>query len=211
MDSNILCVDTCKMFRDFFSKKQTNITPCPSDAMTMENLLNDEFNESLSAALDVVMAEEKGNEIQNVATTSAVQMLPYQNKYTKVIDSESIDSKHNSSGTHGNIDNRALKCKREDTEEKTPANKIIKLQNICAPKQPSKKNNNIRRKLNFNDRPINLKLRAIYEYMFESTFPHQHSAEADCLAMIRCVSQIADFFLKWSDDHAFPLVHCKKR
>lgn len=173
----------------------------------MENLLNDEFNESLSAALDIVMAEEKGNDIQNVATTSAVQMLLYQNKYTKVIDSESIDSKHNSSGTHGNIDNRTLKCKREETDEKTPANKIIKLQNICAPKQPSKKNNNIRRKLNFNDRPINLKLRAIYEYMFESTFTHQHSAEADCLAMIRCVSQIADFFLKWSDDHAFPLVH----
>lgn len=191
------------MFQDFFRKEQTYVVPSPSDSTAIHNLLNDEYNESLSEVLDLVMMEEKTKEIQDVAITSVLQTLPYENKYTKVL------VKNAKEGEYSNTDDRSPNCKRV-AHERTPENQIIKLQDVFIGR-PLKKNNP-RRRLNFSyERPVNLKLSAIYEYMFGSNFAREHSAEADCLAMIRCVSQITNFFLEWSDNHAFPLIHCKKK
>ncbi|XP_024871036.1 uncharacterized protein LOC112454073 [Temnothorax curvispinosus] len=192
-NNEILCIDTWKMFQDFFKKRDL-------EPKVVQDLLNDEYNDSLSMLdMDVVMEEVP----KVVATTSTVQtMLFCGDKYTKVINN---NVEKYSNDTNIQSSNNPL----QETNEKTPKNQIMKLDNVFA-QRPFKKNNS-KKRLNFEcEKPISLKLNDIYEYMFGLNFSYNHSAEADCLAMIRCVINIADFFLDWSDNHAVPLICCKK-
>lgn len=180
------------MFQDFFKKKDL-------EPKAVQDLLNDEYNDSLSMLdMDTIVMEK---EPKIVATTSTVQTMLSCDKHTKVINNKKV-------GTYSN-DAQSSKNPIQETNEKTPKNQIINVKNILV-QRPVKKNNP-KKRLNFGcEKPISLKLSAIYEYMFGSNFSCNHSAEADCLAMIRCVINIADFFIDWSDNHAIPLICCKK-
>lgn len=190
-NNEILCIDTWKMFQDFFKKKG-------SEPKVIQDLLNDEYNNSLSMLDMDMMVTEKDPKI--VATTSIAQtMLPCDDKYIKIINNSKLEEYIN------DVDVQSENPIQE-ANEKTPKNQIMR--NVSA-QRPFKKNNP-KKRLNFEcEKPISLKLRDIYEYMFDSSFSN-HSAEADCLAMIHCVINIADFFLDWSKNHATPLICCKK-
>lgn len=182
------------MFQDFFKKRDL-------EPKAIQDLLNDEYNDSLSMLnMDVVVTEEKS---KIIATTSTAQtMFSCDDKFTEIINNKKVEE-------YSNIDVQLSKNPIQEANEKTPKNQIMKLENVFA-QRPIKKNNP-KKKLNFGyEKPISLKLSAIYEYMFGSSFSYNHSAEADCLAMIRCVINIADFFIDWSDNHAIPLICCKK-
>ncbi|KYN06493.1 PREDICTED: uncharacterized protein LOC108782965 [Cyphomyrmex costatus] len=191
--NEILCIDTWKMFNDYFYKRR-NVEPT-----VIQDLLNDEYNDSLSTLnMDVVREEES----KIIATSSAQTMFPCDDKYTKVINKK-VDNYNN------DIEIQSSKYPIQKANEKTPEAQMTKPKNIFM-QRPFKKNN-LKKRLNFNcEEPINLKLPTIYEHMFGSHFEDHHSAEADCLAMIRCVNNIADFFLGWSKNHATPLTYCKK-
>lgn len=194
LNKEILSIDTWKMFQDFFKKRDL-------DPKMVQDLLNDEYDDLLSVVdIDVVMTDK---EPKIVATTSTAEtMLLCEDKYTKVINDKKLEEYSN------NVHARLSKNPIQEANEKTPKNQIMKSEDVFA-QRPFKKNNP-KKRLNFGcSKPINLKLDAIYEYMFGSNFSH-HSAEADCLAMIRCVINIADFFLDWSENHATPLICCKK-
>lgn len=180
------------MFQDFFKKKDL-------EPKAIQDLLNDEYNDSLSTLnMDIGMTEK---ESKIIATTSAAPtMLFYDNKCTTAVNGKKVEE-------YDSV-NVQSKNPMQERNEKTPKNQIIKLENVFA-QRPVKSNS--KKRLNFGcERPISLKLGAIYEYMFGSNFSYNHSAEADCLAMIRCVINIADFFIDWSANNAIPLTCCKK-
>ncbi|XP_032672692.1 exonuclease DPD1, chloroplastic/mitochondrial [Odontomachus brunneus] len=206
IDNRILCIDTCKMFKDFFKGVPSDTMSYSSTvnalhAKEIDNLLDDEYNESLSAVLDSVMMMSKKTVGQNIATTS-LQKFSCEDKNTKV-----PDSKYN---VNENAVDSSLQNYKSQNNQKTPTSQIMKQQDTV--NRPFKQNN-YRRKLEFGcetKSPVNFKLASIYEHMFGSNFEDAHSAEADCSAMLRCVIQINDYFLTWSDNNASPLAFCKK-
>lgn len=215
LDDTILCIDTYQMFRNYFQEISSNTTPHALHIAEIDDLLNDGYNESLSAVLDSVMIE-KEIRVQNAATTS-LERLPYENRYIKALNSKhdanethnTVDSKHDANKTHNTVDSSLQNYKIQDNQ-KTPTSQITKQQDIID--RPFKKNN-YRRKLKFGSEktsPINFKLPSIYKHMFNSSIEDAHSAEADCLAMLRCVTQITDYFLAWSGDNASPLVRYER-
>lgn len=191
LDDKILCIDTWKMFKDFFEKKD-------SEPKMIQNLLNDEYNDSLSM-LDM----DIGIIGQEATATSSSPMTSAYDGYIKTISNKKYDTNE---VYDGNIDIESSKNFRQKNNEKTPENQIIRQHEIAHVERPFKKNYP-RKRLDFGceERPVNLKLSTIYKYMFGSNIPQEHSAEADCLAMIRCVTNIVDFFLEWSNNHATPL------
>lgn len=184
------------MFQKFFDKRDL-------EPKVTQELLNDEFNDSLSMLdmdVDVLMKEEKTNiHVNTMLTLEATSS--HNDAYTKLIN----DQMYNINGEYSKSPNS-----RREANEKTPVNKLMRPQDISSSvRRPFKKN--LRKKLNFGyERPLNLQLGSIYEYMFGTT-PQQHSAEADCLTMIRCVTNIAGFFIEWSNNNAIPLVYLKKK
>ena len=180
------------MFDDFFKKRNLQST-------VFQDLLNDEFNDSLST-LDIdVMTEEKS---KIIATTSTAQtMFVCDDKYIKAVNIK-VDNCNN--------DVQSSKNPMQEANEKTPKAQKTKPENVFM-QRPVKKNN-LKKRLNFEfERPSSLKLIAIHEHIVGKHFDDHHTAEADCLAMIRCVSNIADFFLDWSKNHAIPLTYYKKK
>lgn len=177
------------MFKDYFKEGISNSTK------EIDNLLNDGYNECLSAVLDSVM--EENCMVQNAATS--FQRFPCEDNC--------VNNKHDTSEKHNAIVNNQ---NYEKQNSQTPKSQITKQHDTVD--RPSKKNNH-RRRLEFGRErtsPVNLKLASIYEYMFNSNFDNAHSAEADCLAMLHCVIQVADYFLRWSDNNASPLAVCNR-
>ncbi|XP_014482030.1 PREDICTED: uncharacterized protein LOC106748223 isoform X2 [Dinoponera quadriceps] len=208
LDDAVLCIDTYKMFRDYFNGISNNNIPhkctlnCTLNAAEIEALFDDGYNELLFAVLDSVMMEKK-TVVQNEASTSSLQRYPHD--IDILIDALHDDTCEERNAVGDGLENR----EKRENDHRTPTRQKAKRQN--AADKPSKKNGH-RRRLDFNCKgtsPVNLKLCSIYEHMFESNFD-SHSAEADCIAMLRCVTQVADYFLRWSDENAFPLVRCDR-
>lgn len=190
------------MFKDYFRGISSDTVSHVLHAREIDNLLDDGYNESLSAVLDSVMMNKK-TVVQNIATSS-LQRFPYEDTYAKI-----LDNKHDANEKNNAVDS-SLQNYKSQHNQKTPTNQITKQQDIV--NRLSKKNNH-RRRLEFRCErmsPVNFKLASIYEHMFNSNFEDAHSAEADCLAMLRCVTQIVDYFLTWSSNNASPLALCKK-
>ncbi|XP_012222385.2 uncharacterized protein [Linepithema humile] len=196
-DDRILCIDTWPMFQEFFDKRD-------AEPKVIQDLLNDEFNDSLSTLdVDVPMRKERTNVL--VKTMPTLQAIPSSNdRYTALANNEWHDIKEEYS-------NVPSPNSRREVNEKTPVNQLIRPQDASSTVIKRFKKNP-RKKLNFGyERPFDMKLNSIHNYMFGVNSPQQHSAEADCLAMLRCVTNIAGFFVEWSDNNAIPLVYCKKK
>lgn len=204
LEDKILCIDTLRMFQDFFIKRDLDLSRS-RDSIMSQKILNDEFNESLSL-LDIEMAKD----VTSVETESRVPStsIPHDHAYSKttiVKQNKCYRNERNSV-----VDVRSKNRKRENGE-RTPEDQVIREDDIIMVGRPQKINIP-RKRLDFGyEKPENLKLEAIYRSMFRSSLESHHSAEADCLAMLRCVTKIADFFLEWSDNHACPLISCAKK
>ncbi|XP_018311013.1 uncharacterized protein [Mycetomoellerius zeteki] len=124
LSDEILCIDTWKMFDDFFKKK--NLQPT-----LFQDLLNDEFNDSLSTLdMDVVTEEEP----KIIATTSTAQtMFLCDDKYIKAINKK-VDNCNN------DVDVQSSKNFIQQVNEKTPKAQKTKLENSFV-QRPVKKNN----------------------------------------------------------------------
>lgn len=195
-DNKILCIDTWKMFQDYFKKRD-------SDAKLVHDCLTDNYNHSLSMLdIEKITMEQ---EVKISATTSIFQTTSHYDECIKVTNNKKYDINEK----YNNDIDVEMSNFRQKANEKTPETQIMRQHESVLVERPFKKNP--KKKLNFeHERPISLKLSDIYKYMFGSNFPHEHSAEADCLAMIRCVTNIADFFFNWSDNHAAPIA-CRLR
>lgn len=186
------------MFQDFFERKD-------SEPKMYQNLLNDEYNDSLSM-LDMDIAIEQDTKVDAMPTSTLLMTSAYA-ECIKIINDKKYDTNEI---YNGNTDIESSRNFRQEVTEKTPESQIIRQHEIVHVERPFKKNFP-RKRLDFGcvERPVNLKLGTIYKYMFGSNHSQEHSAEADCLAMIRCITNIVDFFLEWSHNNAIPLVSCK--
>ncbi|KAK9310349.1 hypothetical protein QLX08_000343 [Tetragonisca angustula] len=196
----VLSIDMLKLIKDFYSRKQSStkgmntvqtITTNPS-SNEVSILLNDGYDKVLSDALDSIMNTNFNDYNKNNTSPKTEKTIIYS------------DSLLNTPQTSNYK-------KMQEINEKTPKNQIIKLKQSDKNFQ-NKKGYTVRRKLDFtNSQPINFKLGSIYKHIFGKTLEGAHSAENDCLTMIRCAIKLGNFFLEWTDCNAVPLInHTKK-
>lgn len=154
----------------------------------MENLLNDGCDEMFS----MVAAEDTDPEqcnadleesIQTAMTLSSCEPSISETKYTEM---------------------------QRRKNEKTPESQILKVKDH----KHTRENNKVRRSLNFGEEKqskFSYTLSNIYKYMFQTDPDSAHTAEGDCLTLLRCVSQISEFVVNWADENSVSLnSHLKK-
>ncbi|XP_031370532.1 uncharacterized protein LOC102673353 [Apis dorsata] len=186
---NILSIDMLQLVKDFFlreeSKKMNNqINSCNIEVST---LLNDGYDKILSDALDSIINTNNDNKNdtflkieKTISHSNNISNTPQTNYYKKM----------------------------QELNEKTPKNQIIKIQHSDKNFQDRKRSINARRKLDFtNSRPINFKLTNVCKHIFGTEPENAHSAEGDCLTMIRCAIHLGNFFVDWADSNAIPLIN----
>ncbi|XP_016913398.1 uncharacterized protein LOC107998572 [Apis cerana] len=188
---NILSIDMLQLIKDFFLReepiKKMNNQINNSCNIEVSTLLNDGYDKILSDALDSIINTNDDNKndtfLKIEETTShsnSISNTPQTNYYKKM----------------------------QELNEKTPKNQIIKIQHSDKNFQDRKRSINARRKLDFtNSRPINFKLTNVCKHIFGAEPENAHSAEGDCLTMIRCAIQLGNFFVDWADSNAIPLIN----
>ncbi|OAD52727.1 Three prime repair exonuclease 2 [Eufriesea mexicana] len=197
---DILSIDMLYLIKDFFLHKQDPIEDVNTTESSISSLsstevsilLNDGYDEILSDALDSIMNKNLDDSNKN-----------------------SLSSRNNEKAT-SHSDNvlhtpQSNSYKMMEINEKTPEDKIIKLQH-CDKNFQKKKRNIVRRKLDFtNSQPTNFKLTSVCRHIFGTVSENAHTAEGDCLTMIRCATQLGKFFVEWADNEAVPLInHIRK-
>lgn len=180
------------LIRDYFSvntnlieKSDVQNTPSVSNTEGASSLLNDGCDKILCDALDSVMS--------------------------------SITDKHNENNQEKNQSNPCssnglntpkTSCykKMQEMNEKTPENQIIKMQDTNKSLH-NRKGSTTRRKLHFkNNQPENYKLQTVCKHILGTDPVNAHTAEGDCLAMIRCAIQLGSYFVEWADYKAIPFI-----
>lgn len=189
------------LIKDFFSNKEgvtekvcdTKTTTSATCSGDVSILLNDGYDKILSDALDSIMKTHLDDD---------------NNSAKSIVKNEKIVPNFN--GMHSTPQTSCYK-KMQQINEKTPENQIIKLQHTGKNIQ-NKKGTSARRKLDFtNNRPTNFKLSNVCKHIFGSDPENAHSAEGDCLTMIRCAVQLGSYFVEWADGKAVPLNNCSKQ
>ncbi|XP_066585864.1 three-prime repair exonuclease 1-like isoform X2 [Prorops nasuta] len=61
------------------------------------------------------------------------------------------------------------------------------------------------------NKPANYRLGTLYEHILGNKPENTHSAEGDCLNLLKCAFKLTDFFLKWSDEKAVPVLTLQKK
>lgn len=128
----------------------------------------------------------------------------------------SCDKNETAAHEHHNtvLDTARTSCYKsmQDINEKTPKCKKISDSRYCNAKFRNRKESCSRKRLDFTPgEPANFKLPTIYKHLFRTCPENAHSAEGDCLSMIRCAIQFGDFFLEWAERNAVPLISHTKR
>lgn len=181
-----------QLIKDFFlredPKKKMNNQINNSYDVEVSILLNDGYDKILSDALDSIINTNDHN----------------RNDTFLKIEKSIISHSNNISNTP-----QTNYCKKmQELNEKTPKNQIIKIQHSDKNFQDRKRSTNAKRKLDFtNSRPVNFKLTNVCKHIFGTEPESTHSAEGDCLTMIRCATQLGNFFVDWADSNAIPLIN----
>ncbi|XP_068972308.1 uncharacterized protein [Bombus flavifrons] len=193
---NVLSIDMMHLVKEFFSckqnpRKEMNIVQPiagSSDCTEVSILLNDGYDKILSDALDSIMDTNLNDHNKNNTPTKIKETTVH------------LDSVFNTPQTSY--------CKTiQKINEKTPENQIIKLQH-CNENFQDRRGSNVKRQLNFtNNRPINFRLGSVYKHIFGNNPEDAHSAEGDCLTMIRCAIKLGNFFVEWADCNAVPITN----
>ncbi|XP_076764073.1 uncharacterized protein LOC143431322 [Xylocopa sonorina] len=191
---NILSIDMYHLIQQFFLSKKiqsdtvkpTTSSNCP--AGDINALLNDSCDQLLSDALDSVMRTRSDEPNKD-------DLPAHRNEKIVSCSDNTLN----------------IYCKRmQEINEKTPENRLIKPQYYD--KNFQKRNTVIaRRKLYFtNSSPTNFKLSTVHKHILGTDLDNAHSAEGDCLGMIRCAIQLGNFFVEWADKKAVPLINYTK-
>lgn len=189
-----------QLVKDFYSRKQsptkgmntvqTIITSPSSNEVSI--LLNDGYDKILSDALDSIMNTNFNDYNKNNTSPKTEKTIIYSDNLLNTPQTSNYK-------------------KMQEINEKTPENQIIKLEHSDKNFQ-IKKGYSVKRKLDFtNSMPVNFKLGTIYKHIFGKTLEGAHSAENDCLTMIRCAIKLKNFFLEWTDHNAVPLINYSRK
>ncbi|KZC12749.1 PREDICTED: uncharacterized protein LOC107190834 [Dufourea novaeangliae] len=199
VSEDILSIDMLNLIKDFFSikgnpLKQENVTQ-----VNASNRLNTEdINTLLDDGCDKILSDALDNVIRNSFNS---------NNENKIFGNEDRKSKFYSNSVP-NIPQTSCYKKIQEINEKTPENQIIKFQNSNAKFKNRK--NITKRRLNFtSNQPSNFKLSSVYKHIIGTDIDNAHSAEGDCLSMIRCAIELGNFFNEWADSYAVPLMNHK--
>ncbi|CAL7936080.1 unnamed protein product [Xylocopa violacea] len=184
---NILSIDMLHLVKHYFLSEQNSsdkVEPTVTSnhsGVQTNALLNDGCDQLLSDALDSAM-KTKSDE------SNKDDLSAHQNEII-------------ASGSSTPLD---VHCKRmQQINEKTPENRLI---------NPRRYGAIARRKLYFtNGSPANFKLGTVHRYILGIDLKNAHSAEGDCLGMIRCAIQLGNFFIEWADSKAVPLINFTKK
>ncbi|XP_076635757.1 uncharacterized protein LOC143348910 [Colletes latitarsis] len=190
LGEEIFSIDMINLTKDFFAIKKDpikrvnnaeTITPNSSITDDTSTLLNDGYDQILSDALDSIMSRDFNNTNKNESNN--VLNTPKSSCYKKI----------------------------KEINEKTPESQIVKI-NYSNKISQNRKESITRRKLDFtNSRPSNFKLSTVCKHILGSAPENAHSAEADCLTMIRCAIQLGNFFVEWADCNAVPMINYSKQ
>ena len=198
LSEDILSIDMLHLVKAFFSQennpiKQTNdaqgINCTSRNNEDIKILLNDGYDAILSDALDSAMNSSLS----------------------------SCDKNETAAHEHHNtvLDTPRTSCykRMQDINEKTPKSKKISESRYRNANFWNGNESCSRKKLDFTptSKPANFKLPTIYEHLFHKCPENAHSAEGDCLSMIRCAIQFGDFFLEWAERNAVPLIRHTKQ
>ncbi|XP_054013235.1 uncharacterized protein LOC128895043 [Hylaeus anthracinus] len=186
LNEEILSIDMLHLIKDFFANKGDFVekvndaqhgTSNLSKTDDVSNLLNDGYDKMLSDALDSVM------------------------------NSNFNSNNRNESCSKSTINTPKISCcnKMQEINEKTPESQIIKLSNKNF--QDSTRSS-VKRRLNFTSScPVNYKLSSVCKHIIGTYPENAHSAEGDCITMIRCAIKLEDYFIKWADRKAMPMIN----
>lgn len=191
-----MCIDTLKAFHEFYADMPEAINP---------------INNVPEAGLD-----EVDEELENFKLNKA---------------DSSLDDEWNGvlAQVDDNFDNSLLKSKSKDEVDsilksndcKTPKNSYVcmQAQNEKTPDSQimrekleiKEKFVNARKKLKYGEqKPKNFKLLTLYMHLTGREAENLHSAEGDCISMLRCVNQLGSHFVEWADYNAVSLNLFKK-
>ena len=197
LSNDILSIDMLHLVKAFFSEK--NLIRQMNDAQgincTSHNtediniLLNDGYDEMLSDALDSAMNYSSLNSYDKSETAA-------REHHNTALDTSRTSSKS-----------------MQDLNEKTPESQKISESRYHSTNFRNKIGSCSRKILDFSpDKPANFKLSTIYKHLFSKCPENAHSAEGDCLSMIRCAIKFGDFFIEWAEHNAVPLIsHTKQQ
>ncbi|XP_076170456.1 uncharacterized protein LOC143148229 [Ptiloglossa arizonensis] len=185
---DILSIDMLHLIKDFFAIKKNSKgqasdaqvnTVKHSNTESVNILLNDGLDTILSDALDSVMSSNCNNDNKNKSSVSSMPNTPKTSYYKKI----------------------------QTINEKTPESQIVKVKHY-EKKFYYNKVTSVRRRLDYTtSQPINFKLSSISEHILGIAPKAAHTAEGDCLTMIRCAIELGIFFAEWSDSKAVPMIN----
>lgn len=188
---DILSIDMLDLIKDYFSPNNLNRERFLQNTASVSNtegdssLLNDGCDEILCEAMDSIMSSITDNH----------NKIKQENEESKSFSNSGINTPTTSY------------CKKmQEINEKTPENQIIKLQDADK-NLHNKKRYTARRKLDFtHDKPNNYKLSTVFEYMCRTCAENTHTAEGDCICMIRCAIKIGEYFVEWAENRKTPFI-----
>ncbi|KAJ8665161.1 hypothetical protein QAD02_006823 [Eretmocerus hayati] len=201
----VLCVDSWHAFREFYNKLPTQQPPTPivqegidevdeEELMRLDSDLSKKWNNSLCDMMDNF--ERVGTEQQNGVD---------------VLDAISLSKNQNNASSGATSSKPSSTSSMQIVNERTPENQIVPNSRSVVRINPRASLNNARRSLNFNDTPPrNFKLGTIYMHMIGREAENAHTAEGDCISMLRCVCQIGPNFAEWADQNAISMNHFKR-
>ena len=191
LSEDILSIDMLHLVRAFFAQENNpimqtneaqgiNRTSCNTEDIKI--LLDDGYDAILSDALDSAM---------NSSLSSCESETATHEHHDTVLDTPRT-SRYKS---------------MQDANEKTPESQKISESRYCNAKFRNRQESCSRKKLDFTSgKPANFQLPTIYKHFFHKYPENAHSAEGDCLSMIRCAIKFGDFFLEWAERNAVPLI-----
>lgn len=192
LSEDILTIDTLHMFQQYYKGCQNEI----------QELLNDGCDDVLLEALDAVDNDlEQCNIVDhnNVVQRNTADLNNLEEEVSKSV----ILSNCKPSTSQSDY---ATMMQR--INEKTPESRIIK-----SKYSNSKYASNARRSLDFGKQrqsSFKCSLGNIHKHLFQADPIQAHTAEGDCLILMRCVSEISDFAQNWIKENAVPLIkHAK--
>ena len=205
-----MCVDTLLAFQEFYSDipdlPVPPQIPAGYDEVDEEELkrriklhvndsLDDNWNEALCSVMDGF---------------DQFTALEYENKSCSVLGKNGFDGKDvldaiTNKNHQSGCSEKVLSNQKsiQEINETTPENQIIRASDAKKTESPHTVLNKARKALKFNNsKPKNFKLSTIYFHMLGLEAENQHSAEGDCISMLRCVCQIGSHFSEWADCNA---------
>lgn len=203
-----MCVDSLDAFKEFFSDiesvpQTSKVIPEGRDEVDEEELqrqksnssLEDDWDNALFTVLDdYEKVQTKQNFVKRLSSDGGTDVL------------DAVTNKGQENSDKPMLSPGLIQL----ATEKTPENQIIRGP-ASSSTSPKIILSGVRKRLNFSEtKPQSFKLASVHKHFIGCEPGNQHSAEDDCLSVLRCVCQIGLHFAEWADQNAVSLNLFKK-